>query len=277
MFSHKQSVSLHKGLIKKIVEIQRLEMMGVLENSLEPLTFLTVHGKCLPKPFPIFGIDTRKVRAMDYSGAEKTFGFLLANSLMAFVEDTARQRTYLSKCTGDEVELSYLGRHRLWLVVFADGSLELFRFEKGRRKTADNKQNIVKFKPHGCDLVGVREIANPLSVVTASRNDSIKIWSIWGNSLLVELNPCREEDFLGCKSLQGFEVFDDVANSYIVCWLFSPEISVWLPSSSLGQPYVGKLKGHTGIVQEVQFLTNFPIAISTDSKNAVRVWNVSKL
>lgn len=58
--------------------------------------------------------------------------------------------------------------------------------------------------------------------------------------------------------------------------MFTSEISVWMPSSSLGKPFVGVLKGHIGIVEEVSFLVNFPIAVSIDSKCCVRVWDVPK-
>jgi hypothetical protein len=59
--------------------------------------------------------------------------------------------------------------------------------------------------------------------------------------------------------------------------MFSPDISVWLPSSSLTKPYVGKLKGHAGIVQQAKFLYNFPIVVSIDNKFSVRAWNVAKM
>lgn len=59
--------------------------------------------------------------------------------------------------------------------------------------------------------------------------------------------------------------------------MFSSEISVWLPSSSLSKPYLGKLKGHIGIIEEAKFLHSTPLAISIDNKHSVRVWDVSKL
>lgn len=85
--------------------------------------------------------------------------------------------------------------------------------------------------------------------MSASWNGSIKIWSLTLNQLLIDLNPIKEDDFVECKSIKGFEVYNLKQVSYIICWMFSTEISVWLPSSSLTKPYIGKLKGHVGIVQ----------------------------
>ena len=59
--------------------------------------------------------------------------------------------------------------------------------------------------------------------------------------------------------------------------MYTTEISVWLPSSSITKPYIGKLVGHMGIVQEAKFLANFPIVVSIDNKCSIRVWDVSKM
>ena len=59
--------------------------------------------------------------------------------------------------------------------------------------------------------------------------------------------------------------------------MFSNDISVWLPSSSISKPYIGALRGHAGIVEEAKFLINFPIVISIDNKNSVRVSNIEKM
>lgn len=63
----------------------------------------------------------------------------------------------------------------------------------------------------------------------------------------------------------------------MLCWVFTNEISVWLPSASLSKPYLGKLKGHAGIVEDVKCFKNFPYALSIDNKTSVRLWNIRKL
>ena len=59
--------------------------------------------------------------------------------------------------------------------------------------------------------------------------------------------------------------------------MFTHDISVWLPSSSLSKPYIGALKGHAGIVEDAKFLANFPIVVSIDNKNTVRVSSLEKM
>lgn len=132
------------------------------------------------------------------------------------------------------------------------------------------------FKPHAEDLICVRELYNPRSIVTSSRSGSIKIWSLELQQLLVELFPAKEESFHRCKSIKGIEVYTKESISYILCWAFSTDISVWLVSSSLTKPFSGILKGHLSIVEEVTFLSNYPVAISIDAKCSVRVWDVAK-
>lgn len=84
--------------------------------------------------------------------------------------------------------------------------------------------------------------------MTASRNGSIKIWSVGLSQLMVELSPCKEEPFTKCRSIKGIDVYNGDNTTYLLCWMFTSEISVWMPSSSLGKPFVGVLKGHIGIV-----------------------------
>lgn len=91
------------------------------------------------------------------------------------------------------------------------------------------------------------------------------------------LRPNMEEDFRNCKSIKGIDTFNNSITTYIICWMFSGDISVWLPSTSLSKPYIGALKGHSSIVESAKFLTNFPIVLSIDKKYCVRASSVEKM
>lgn len=49
---------------------------------------------------------------------------------------------------------------------------------------------------------------------------------------------------------------------------------LWLPSTSVSKPYIGKLTGHPGIVEWAEFNKHQEILVSIDNRRIVKIWNV---
>lgn len=86
---------------------------------------------------------------------------------------------------------------------------------------------------------------------------------------------------LKLKGVKGIDTLNVGIQSYFCSWTFTTEIMLWLPSASVSKPYVGKLHGHSGIVESCEFIKpqHCPkeLLISIDTKKAMKIWNVERL
>lgn len=81
------------------------------------------------------------------------------------------------------------------------------------------------------------------------------------------------------ESAKGVRKFcySEVLGGILLTVIFERDITVWSPDTSLSKAYVGKLRGHSSIVQDVKFIPQTLIAISVDEKFSFRIWDVRKL
>ena len=147
----------------------------------------------------------------------------------------------------------YLPLHKKWLLKRIDQYIDIFSSPKDKY----NKERIT-FKPHDKEAItAIKEIKQPLSIITSGMDGKIKIWTLHGRQLLIELRSLGEEEVMlgnlysmGNKQMgvKGVDVLNIGIQSYFCSWTFTTEIMLWLPSSSISKPYIGKLQGHSGII-----------------------------
>lgn len=80
----------------------------------------------------------------------------------------------------------------------------------------------------------------------------------------------------GKKGIRKFS-YSEVLGGVLLSLGFERDISVWSPDSSLSKAFIGKLQGHSSIVQDVKFIPGTLICISVDKQFSFRVWDVRKL
>ena len=71
--------------------------------------------------------------------------------------------------------------------------------------------------------------------------------------------------------------YSNALNGIVLSVGFSNSMEVWSPDTSLSKAYIGKLDGHTRVVQDVKFITGSLSCISIDEGFSIRVWDVRKL
>lgn len=67
------------------------------------------------------------------------FGVLMNTHVVIFVEDGDMPKVQVdNKFSGNEVEIMYLKKHKLWLLISLDNSIQIFSSEKSRKKSGEN-------------------------------------------------------------------------------------------------------------------------------------------
>jgi hypothetical protein len=80
------------------------------------------------------------------------------------------------------------------------------------------------------------------------------------------------------KGVKGIDTLNVGIQSYFCSWTFTTEIMLWLPSTSVSKPYIGKLHGHSGIVESCEFVKgqhcSKELVVSIDNKKLIKIWSV---
>ena len=104
------------------------------------------------------------------------------------------------------------------------------------------------------DLV---EISHPPCIITCSMDKTIKMYNLESRVLIKELTGHHTNGIKQLKFIPGF-------GGQLISRGFEISVQIWIPENFYGNPYYGKLKGHTKPVVAMDNLKNQPYLMTMD-------------
>ncbi|EGR30073.1 hypothetical protein IMG5_143010 [Ichthyophthirius multifiliis] len=269
----------HLGLIIKAIYSPHLDAILTLEQNSSKIKFYTTDCKEVE-------IQQKKIQLQpNFEDQQRPFilDFTIAESLNTIVIITSNRQFFLweNNLTTKPIKnfvvdvlqtgIWYLPIQKLWISAGADYNIRTWNFDQYPDQTKIKQERLML--AHLKMITKIEELNSPRLIASSSLDGKIKLWDLTDSShppiLVTELRD-PNQTFRGVLGLS----YSSFYGSNLLSYGFQNHINIWCPELSITRPFIGKLEGHSHLVQNCKFMEKSPNIISIDEKCNVRIWDI---
>ncbi|EGR28930.1 hypothetical protein IMG5_166500 [Ichthyophthirius multifiliis] len=211
---------------------------------------------------------------IDFTIAEQlnTIAIVASNRQFYFWENNLSMRCIkIFKHDVLQTGIFYLPIHKMWITAGADYNIRTWKFNQfqDQEKIHHDKLMIAHLKT----ITKIEELMSPRLIASSSLDGKIKLWDLTDPSnppiLITELRDPNSS----IRGVLGL-TYSCHYGSNLLSYGFDYHINIWCPEVSITRPFIGKLEGHSSLVQICKFMDFSPNVISVDDKCNVRIWDI---